>query len=77
MAAARRLGLWSGGGPEPTPGQIARGFEAREREAEARWARGVEGAVYGPGVVGEEQEARVVQLEQDIARREPGDWVRR
>lgn len=77
VAAGRKLGLEGAAGAEPTPSQIARGFEGQARVGGARWARAVEEAAFGQPPVGAPEEARVVALEADLARREGPDGVRR
>jgi hypothetical protein len=56
---ARRQGAPFDAQPEPTPGHVRRAA-ARASAAEVEtWARGVEHAVYGPGVVNEDVEAHL------------------
>lgn len=62
---------------EPTPEQLARRFESDTRPGGARWARELEATVFGQEPVGVKEEARLSDLEADLARRDPGDGVRR
>ena len=74
--AARRLGVDAPGG-EPTPAQVARGFEAQSRDGGVRWARAVEEVAFGASAVGADEEKRVAGLEDDLARGEGSDRLRR
>lgn len=77
IAAARRVGVNVASAPEPTPAQIAQAFTGQMRSGGARWAKAVEGAVFGASQVGAREEAQVNELEADLSRRDDGDGVRR